>query len=555
MELWERIFSFLVRIPGSLATDYVDPFVNNADHYHHDEFSVEDKILLRMTTVCRAWKEVLSDLICEYVIIYSRWDLASIVDRFEASKRASEGNGVGIGAWVKRIDFRMHRQDVDLPCADTTAKIIRLLNCVPNLEIYVNSNGRNTFAPGRTHPLIINTLISCCGKSLRRVEWNFSECTSWADLASLLQGTPNLETLRIITIYGQNISLPDNTLITLKHLRYLSLGMPNNTLPYLPHSWDPLLSCFCISKDQLPCIERLDINPFPSDAFFAAHGYKLRILRTNSPDTIPYLPFALDFCPNLHSLVIPPNVEICLPESHPFIERIGIFPLVEYPVVAPGRIYEAQIIAPLEQCLGLIEKMVLPKLRLVKVRNVGSLADVVDHPLLLQFWWRRWNIRGVRFEDKNGKSFEKVVSGTSIYYISLIRIQTLEDRRGRFVGLGPGVDFSLRELLVHCWFRVVIIVIAYIPIFCCLFMCIIKWQRQLCTWCRSLYPILIVSKLSSLGLFLLPSLRITVGLTDDGQTLPHSRQITKKYDPLRCVNKYQYLVAYYLQNSVSYIDK
>jgi len=90
------------------------------------------------------------------------------------------------------------------------------------------------------------------------------------------------------------------------------------------------------------------------------------------------------------------------------IERIGIFPLVEYPVEAPGRIYEPLVIAPMETCLLQLEEMFLPKLKLVKMKNVGSLANVIDYPLLLQFWWRRWNIRGVRFEDKMGTSFEKV---------------------------------------------------------------------------------------------------------------------------------------------------
>jgi hypothetical protein len=378
-----------------------------------------------MTTVCRAWKEVLTELLCEYLVVYGRWDLSTIVERFEASKQASvasDGNGLGVGAWVKRIDFRMHRQDMDLPCAETTAKVARLLRCTPNLEIYVNSNGRNTMAPGRTNSLVIEALITYCGNSLRRLDWNFSECPVWCDLALLLRGTPNLETLRIITIYGQSIPLPDDTLITLKNLKSISLGMPNNTPPYLPHSWDPLLSCLSVSPDQLPCLERFDINPFPSDAFFAIHGYKLRILRTNSSDILPYLPSALDFCPNLHSLVIPPNLDICLPQSHSSIERIGIFPLVEYPVEVPERIYEAHVIAPMEECLMLLEQMFLPKLKLMKVRNLGSLANVVDHPLLLQFWWRRWNIRGVRFEDKMGKSFEKVVSGACTYWIQCAHI-------------------------------------------------------------------------------------------------------------------------------------
>ncbi|KIM91458.1 hypothetical protein PILCRDRAFT_94326 [Piloderma croceum F 1598] len=381
--------------------------------YPETDNGQHEKILLRLTTVCRAWKEELSDLLCEYVVVYGRRDLSTVVERFEASKEvslASNGNGLGIGAWVKRIDFRMHRQDKDPPCKEITAEIIRLLQCTPNLEVYVNSNGRNTRAPCRTHPTVIETLISCCGNSLKRLDWNFSECPSWADLAHLLRGTPNLEALRIITVYGQSLPLADASLITLKSLKNLSLGMPYNAPPYLPHSWDPLLSYLSISSDQLPCLERLDINPFPTDAFFAVHGYKLRILRTNSADTLPYLPASLDLCPNLQSLVFPPNLDICFSETHPSIERIGIFPLVEYPVTAPDRIYEAHVVAPLEECLIMLEQMILPKLKLVKLRNVGSLANVVDHPLLLQFWWRRWNIRGARFEDKMGKSFEKVVS-------------------------------------------------------------------------------------------------------------------------------------------------
>lgn len=413
VEVWRRVLLYVVRITGSLATDSADPFINTRTIYHHDEFSPEDRFtLLQLTTVCKSWGEVISELICEYVIINGKEDLGIVVKKFEESKKASkETNGLGVGRWTRRIDFRMHRRDTDLPCIQTTAMVIRLLRCTPNLEIYVNSNGRNTQPPGRTHPRVIEALITYCGASLKRVEWNLSECPSWADLAGLLRGAPNVELLSLITVYGQSIPLPDNTLITLKNMKCLSLGMPNNAPPYLPQSWDPLLTCLSFTPEQLPVLERLDVNPFPTEAFFTTHGSKLRILRTNSADILPYLPFALDLCPNLHSLVIPPNFDICISESHPSIERIGIFPVSEGSIEVPERMYEAHIIVPMEECLMLLEGMHLPKLKLVKVRNVGSLENVIDHPLMLQFWWRRWNIRGVKFEDKVGKSFEKVISG------------------------------------------------------------------------------------------------------------------------------------------------
>lgn len=360
------------------------------------------------------WRSLVFELLCEYVIVYGEEDLDNLVVKFTLSKRdAKETNGLGIGRWTRRIDFRMHRRDGHLTSAQITAKIIRLLRLTPNLEIYVNSNGQNTQAPGRTHPRVIETLTQYCGKSLKRVEWNFAECPAWHDLAGLLRGTPNLETLGLITVYGQSIPLPDSTLITLPSLKTLSLGIPTNAPPYLPDSWNPLLSCLSLFPDQLPSLERLDINPLPRADFFIMHGPKLRMLRTNSPDPLPSLPHALDASPNLQTLIVPPNVEIYLADTgcHPSLERVGIFPVCENTITVPERIYEQHVMQPLEECLLQLEEMNLPKLKTIKVRNVGLLAGVIEHPLLLQFWWRRWNILGVRFEDKVGKTFEKVISG------------------------------------------------------------------------------------------------------------------------------------------------
>ena len=415
VEVWRRVLSFAVRIPESLTSNYPDPFTNTTSIYSHDEFSREERLAhLLLGAVCMTWRSFVFEFLCEYIIIHGKEDLENLVVKFILSKEdAKETNGLGIGRWTRRIDFRMHRRDTDLACTHTAENVIRLLRLTPNLEIYVNSNGRNTQAPGRTHPRIIETLVQHCGQSLKRVEWNLAECPSWHDLAGLLQNAPNLETLSVITIYGQSIPLPDNTLITLPNLKTLSLGMPTNAPPYLPNSWDPLLSCLSFIPNQLPSIERLDINPFPRDEFFVMHGPKLRILRTNSSDPLPFLPYALDASPNLHTLIIPPNGDIYLADigSHPSIERIGIFPVCENSIKVPERIYEQHVMQPLEECLLQLEDMELPKLKTIKVRNVGLLADVIDHPLLLQFWWRRWNILGVRFEDKVGKTFEKVISG------------------------------------------------------------------------------------------------------------------------------------------------
>lgn len=122
--------------------------------------------------------------------------------RLENSKRASKasnGSGLGMGRFTRRIDFQMHRRDTNSPCIETTAKIIRLLH-----EIYDNSNLRNTPMLARMQPKVMQELVSCCGKNLRRIEWNLSECPALMDLAELLAGTPNLETLSLFTMYGVN---------------------------------------------------------------------------------------------------------------------------------------------------------------------------------------------------------------------------------------------------------------------------------------------------------------------------------------------------------------
>jgi len=60
---------------------------------------------------------------------------------------------------------------------------------------------------------------------------------------------------------------------------------------------------------------------------------------------------------------------------------------------------------PLEDLMCQIDESRLPKLAQVRIRNVGTLANIMEHPEFLQRWWKRWHLRDVRFDDKDGRPF------------------------------------------------------------------------------------------------------------------------------------------------------
>jgi hypothetical protein len=79
-------------------------------------------------------------------------------------------------------------------------------------------------------------------------------------------------------------------------------------------------------------------------------------------------------------------------------------------------VFTSEVLDPLDALLMAIEGMDMPRLVQIRIRNVGAFVDLVDHPVFLGLWWRRWNIRGVRFEDKMGNLFESVGAGTLLSF-------------------------------------------------------------------------------------------------------------------------------------------
>lgn len=407
-ELWRKIMAFVVRLAGSDAVDLDDPF---STPYENEEYPEIDPGLFEdrrsMMLVSSQWRADVREISCGYLTIYSANELEFLVKLFEDSK-ANHRSGKRLGEWTLRIDFKI-LGPYNVP------HVIRLLKCTPNILIYNNKNGPADFPERYAPPEVLSALVTYCSHSLRRIEWSGAgESPRFEDLVVLCNSLPHLRTLRLVAVHS--FPLPGQPLppLTLPCLHTLALGTIPRPFVYLPEfaqTWDVLLSYLCYSPQQLPSLRRLECELFPmhSPAFFHMHGFKLRLFRTGSFSG-GALPGALGLSPNLDTLVLAHgSEEVALPAFHPSLARICITPNIDVAVDMPQRFLHVAVIGPLEALLKALETVVAPCLREVRVWNLGAYSSLSEYGLLFGILWRRWNIRGVRFCDKNGQAYKDIV--------------------------------------------------------------------------------------------------------------------------------------------------
>jgi len=229
----------------------------------------------------------------------------------------------------------------------------------------------------------------------------------------VLQTATGIRSLTLANIYGLLTEKPSNQFLILPNLKTLVLGDKSSfshaSLGNVP--LNALLTILSKAPEQLPSLERLEgFSPFSPD-FLRTHGPKVRIIRTVA--CTPLLHEIIATCPNLDTFitVFPHHILDLL--SHPSLKRIGIFPISEDPIGVPSDIFSAYIMKPLEDLLSQIDESHLPKLVQVRIRNIGTLANITDHPAFLKRWWKRWNLRGVRFDDKDGQPLYLLCQGAA----------------------------------------------------------------------------------------------------------------------------------------------
>lgn len=367
--------------------------------------------------VCRSWRAMTSQIIPEYLMICSIPQLRAIVDKFEECR---DGSLLFQGEWVQRIDFQIPE-----PLTNSPDLIPRLLRRTPNLVIYVNKMGSDYRPETQTPPAVLEALAKYCGPSLRRIEWSYpGEAPAWYDLANLCYHAPNLCTLRLTWIFSYQKSFPKP--LELPLLETISLGLipdPVDSIVQLPRTWDPLLINLAAHPETLPALNRVELDLFPTDlTFFHAHGAKIRMFRTTNWTVPPMLPHALPLLPNLESLILTQSTEyVTLPPAHPTLRRICIAPLMENDIEVPPRMFATAVLVPLESVLLSIDSTKLPRLEEVRLRNRGILVHVLDEPAWLQKWAKRWQFRGVRFCDLQGRSFDEVADPDNDSLLNAVR--------------------------------------------------------------------------------------------------------------------------------------
>lgn len=408
VEVWRHIFIQVVRVPGLLLTDPIDPFspVQEADLFKSKDFHTQLSLLL----VCKSWNALAIELVYEHIRFVSSCQLHRIASSLEKYKRC-RGTRC-LGACTRRIDVSIQNPD-----EKDMANLARVLRCTPNLRIFTNSNsspmtypvGSATISPPlQTSSQVIQAFLSTSAPSLRRLEWTCNECPSWDDLVSLLRSARGLRSLALPNIYGSHSKKPPRQRLTLPNLRTLILGdglsFSHASLGNVP--LNALLSMLSHSPDQLPRLERLEgFSPF-SPAFLNTHGHKIRTVRT-----VAYTPLLSDIiakCPNLETFITIFPQQHLHRLRHSSLKRIGIFPISEHEVGVPMPIFQAYVMKPLEDLMCQIEKSDLPSLAQIRLRDVGTLASVGDFPQSLKGWQDHWGSRGVLFDDKDGRLFHAV---------------------------------------------------------------------------------------------------------------------------------------------------
>lgn len=407
VEIWRKIISFTIRLTGATTIELDDPF--GPPHLHEEYPEIDFSLFhdrMSLSLVCSSWREVVTEISTEYIVLYSGQQLKSLVKKYRSCKVP---NTRRLGDRTTRIDFKIL---TDYNPQDA----VNLFRFTPNLMIYTNKNGPSDH-PRRCTPIeVLNGLVTYCGHSLRRVEWSGpGESPRLQDFAVFCNSLPNLITLRLMSIYSYP-SPRDGAppLIRLPSLKTLSLGIipePPAHREQYSLTWDPFLQYLSVNSQQLPSIERFECDLFPqfTMSFFIAHAHKLRQFRTTTCFADIFLTEAVAACSNLLDLVLVHGPElVAFPQYHPTLRRICILPSIDVEVAVPNKIYEHAIMCPLDAILQTIEQMIAPHLAEVRIRNSGAFVDIVGQAVWLTYWWRRWNLRGIEFTDKAGRSYQNI---------------------------------------------------------------------------------------------------------------------------------------------------
>ncbi|TEB34227.1 hypothetical protein FA13DRAFT_1753815 [Coprinellus micaceus] len=377
--------------------------------FHQEEFPEIDAGIFEdrraLARVCSTFRVLVTEVCVEYIVVHRGEELEHVARLLKRSKPNAAG---------KRLGEKTTRVDLKIIGPYNPKLIATLLTHTPNLLVFVNHNGRTTGVLGRLPSELLQALITH-GKHIRRLEFDsINEAPSLHDIIDIAESCHSLESLSLRCIHSYPNDpdviekLPIVNFNALKTLLLNRISRPAGTArpPDYSTSWDPLPRLLQSEYQAIP-----PARTAAGMGFFHTHGRKFRMLKTTTWSVGSILPEVLEQCNNLDSLVLvqgsagPPR----FPSEVPNIRRICITPYAEETARVPPHIFTSALLEPLDELIAALDGASYGSLSEVRIRNIGAYDGLVEYGLWLDTWWRRFNIRGIRFVDKEGCSYENVV--------------------------------------------------------------------------------------------------------------------------------------------------
>jgi hypothetical protein len=422
VEILRKIVGYVIRLEGHESVELEDPF---SPHGVGEELPEIDPGIFydrrSLGQVHSTLRAIVAEISSEYLVIRRAKELKHFIKLFEHSQ---------LDGWGKRLGERTRRIDLKIIGRYSAKRVAALLQLTPNLLIFVHQSNRHHKDFGRINKELIRGLMTF-GRNVRRLDFDsIGEAPALYDLIDISRFLPRLETLRLLCLHSyptDPAAVRRLHIAHFKHLKTLALGpIPAPQSQTIPQHyigvWDPLLRYLGLNTKQLPVLERFEpgILPEYDTTFFTTHGYKIRMLRVTTARTGTQLPVALNHCTNLESLVFAHGIAgadtLCTPTGHHTIKRICITPETERVTEVPAKVFMSAILSPLEELIERVEGMDLPEVEEVRVRDFGAYGQLVEHASLLNMWWRRFALKGIRFVDQEGKPYDNVVDREWCFY-------------------------------------------------------------------------------------------------------------------------------------------
>jgi hypothetical protein len=314
-----------------------------------------------------------------------------------------------LGWFVKRLDFfftyRWTRSALE--------SIVRIIQHCPNLAIVTDGLTSARDLVVLPKPSVFHTMIEHCGRSLRRLEWKFSDFPD-LDVASLFRSlnmAPNLEVLSLLFI----TSTPSRIEGTLPHVYLPKL----HTLEF--GYWTSGRVIYHSGQWELPAIKRVvaSMNPpvVGPVAFMLTHGHKLESFEVSDDTYALDIAHAFVGADNLKEITISIELDQARFPALQSLTRIGLTGLSQ---LGDETMDEGAALTRLREKLDIIEKHLqnLPSLNVIRLVDLDPHQfEYLERVLSDVDWWdtivERWSRRGIRLEDWQGELIQAPMGATT----------------------------------------------------------------------------------------------------------------------------------------------